>query len=110
MERIIRLSDGIEITAHAVIIATGADYRRLGIPRLERFTGAGVFFTTPSDTKFLDGKEAFVAGGGNSAGQAVVHLAKNARRVIPLVRADSLERSMSDYLIQAIRRLSNVEV
>jgi thioredoxin reductase (NADPH) len=109
-DRIITLSDGIEITASSVVIATGADYRRLGIPRLERFSGAGLFFTTPGDTRYVKGKEVFVVGGGNSAGQAVVHLARNARRVVHLVRSDSLERDMSDYLVQLIRHHPNIEV
>jgi thioredoxin reductase (NADPH) len=109
-ERIVTLSDGAEITARAVLIATGATYRRLGLPRLERFTGAGVFYAAGSETAILQGKDVIVAGGGNSAGQAVVHVAKSARRVIQVVRADSLVDSMSDYLIQQIRRLPNVEV
>jgi thioredoxin reductase (NADPH) len=109
-DRIVRLSDGREIVARAVLIATGASYRRLGIPALERLQGAGVFYTVSTDTRVMRGREAFVAGAGNSAGQAVVHLAKNARRVTMLVRGDSLATHMSDYLVQEIRRLPNVEV
>jgi thioredoxin reductase (NADPH) len=109
-DRIVRLSDGREIVARAVLIATGASYRRLGIPALERLQGAGVFYTVSTDTRVMRGRDAFVAGGGNSAGQAVVHLAKNARRVTMLVRGDSLATHMSDYLVQEIRRLPNVEV
>lgn len=110
-DRIVTLSDGTEITARAVLIATGATYRRLGLPRLERFTGAGVFYTTGSET-FLtkQDKDVIVSGGGNAAGQAVIHLAKKVRRVILLVRGDSLETGMSDYLIRFIRRLPNVKV
>jgi thioredoxin reductase (NADPH) len=108
--RIVRLSDGREIVARAVLIATGASYRRLGIPALERLQGAGVFYTVSTDTRVMRGRDAFVAGGGNSAGQAVVHLAKNARHVTMLVRGDSLATHMSDYLVQEIRRLPNVEV
>jgi thioredoxin reductase (NADPH) len=109
-DRILRLSDDREIVARAVLIATGASYRRLRIPALERLQGAGVFYTVSTDTRVMRGRDAFVAGGGNSAGQAVVHLAKNARRVTMLVRGDSLETHMSDYLVQEIRRLPNVEV
>lgn len=109
--RILTLSDGRELTARAVLITTGASYRRLGVPGLERFSGAGVYYTAlGSDTRVIRGHDAIVAGGGNSAGQAVVHLAKNARRVTLLVRGDSLERNMSDYLVQEIRRLPNVTV
>lgn len=109
-ERILTLSDGTEITARAVLIACGAAYRRLGLPRVERFAGAGLYYTTPSDGRLLQDKTLFVAGGGNSAGQAVVHLSKNARRVTLLVRGDSLEKGMSDYLVHEIRQRPNVEV
>jgi len=109
--RVVTLSDGIEITARAVLIATGASYRRLGIPRLERFAGAGVFYVSPGEAQpLVEGEDVFVVGGGNSAGQAVVHLAKYARRVTLLVRGESLERGMSDYLVQDIARRGNVEV
>jgi thioredoxin reductase (NADPH) len=93
-----------------VLIATGASYRRLGIPRLDRFSGAGVFYVTPGEAKHLSGADVFVAGGGNSAGQAVMHLAKYARRVTLLVRGDSLEAKMSEYLVREIRHQPNVEV
>jgi thioredoxin reductase (NADPH) len=110
IDRILTLSDGTEITARAVLIATGATYRRLGLPRLERFTGAGLFYTAGSEASIMRGRDVMVVGGGNSAGQAVVHLATSARRVIQVVRGESLVDSMSDYLIQQIRRLPNVEV
>lgn len=109
-DRIVTLADGTEITARAVLIATGAAYRRLGLPRLERFTGAGVFYAAGGEVAFMHGRDVIVAGGGNSAGQAVVHLAKHARRVIHVVRGRSLVDSMSDYLIQQIHCLPNVEV
>jgi len=70
----------------------------------------GVFYTTPGDPGLLSGREVVIAGGGNSAGQAVLHAARYARRVLLLVRGDDLEQHMSDYLIQAIRRTENVEV
>ena len=109
--RILTVSDGIEITARAVIIATGAAYRRLDVPDSERLTGAGIFYATPGDATFVRGREVFVAGGGNAAGQAVLFFAGGgAAKVTLLVRGDSLERGMSDYLIQTIRRLPNVEV
>jgi thioredoxin reductase (NADPH) len=109
-DRILTLSDGTEITAQVVVIASGASYRRLGSPGVERFVGAGVFYTTTGGyTEWLRNKDAFVAGAGNSAGQAVVHLSKNARRITLLVRGGSLE-GMSDYLVQEIRRRPNVQV
>jgi len=110
IDRILTLSDGTEITARAVVIASGAAYRRLGIPELERFTGAGLFYTAPSDARVLKDKLVVVAGGGNSAGQAVLHLSKTARRVTLAVRGESLEEGMSDYLVQEIRSRPNVEV
>jgi thioredoxin reductase (NADPH) len=109
-ERIVRLSDGRELACRAVLIATGAAYRRLGVPSLARLEGAGVFYTVSADTRVLRGHDAFVIGSGNSAGQAVVHLAKHARHVTLLVRGDSIEAHMSDYLVQDIRRARNVEV
>lgn len=108
--RILSLDDGGEIDARAVLIATGASYRRTGIPRLERFTGAGVYYAAMVDTRIMRGRDAVVVGGGNSAGQAAVWLARNARQVTLVVRGDSLRRGMSDYLIQQIARLPNVEV
>lgn len=108
--RILTLSDGREITARAVIIATGATYRRIGIPNLERFLNAGVFYTSMTDSRVIKGHDVHVIGGGNSAGQAVVYLAEHARRVTLLVRGDSIGRTMSDYLVQQIRHLPNVEV
>jgi thioredoxin reductase (NADPH) len=110
LDRILTLSDGREITARAVVIASGAAYRRLGVPELERFAGAGLFYTAPSDARVLKDKLVMVAGGGNSAGQAVVHLSKSARRVTLVVRGGSLEEGMSDYLVQEIRSRPNVEV
>src|SRR5688572_19959641 len=89
--RSIHLSDGKRIDASAVIIATGASYIRLGIARLDRFNGAGLFYTAPGNAQVLHDKHAVVVGGGNSAGQAVVHLAKHAKSVVYLVRGDSLE-------------------
>ena len=109
-ERTLSLSDGRHITARAVLIATGASYRRLEIPQAERFTGVGFFYTAGGDMRTIRGRDAFVVGGGNSAGQAVVHLAKYARRVVLLLRSERLARGMSNYLVQEIQRLPNVEV
>jgi thioredoxin reductase (NADPH) len=109
-DRILTLSDGSEITSQAVLIATGANYRRLGIPRLDRFSGAGLFYVTPGDAKPLSGADVFVVGGGNSAGQAVMHLAKYARHVTLLVRGNSLDAKMSEYLVRELQRQPNVEV
>lgn len=107
----VSISNGSEVSARAVIIATGAAYRRLCAPELERLVGMGVFYTAVGqETRMMRGRHVFVSGGGNSAGQAVVHLAKNAEKVTLVVRASSLEKGMSDYLVQLIRHASNVEV
>jgi thioredoxin reductase len=107
----LRLSDGRVLTCRTVIIATGAAYRRLGIPRLEALQGRGVFYgTAASEAPAMRGKNVFVAGGGNSAGQAALHLAKWAEKVTVLVRAPSLADSMSDYLIREIGAAPNVDV
>jgi thioredoxin reductase (NADPH) len=108
----ISLSDGRRISAAAVILATGASYRRLGVRSLEQLSGAGVFYGAPpaSEANALSGKDAFIAGGGNSAGQSALYLARYARRVTLLVRAASLEAGMSHYLVQQIEATPNVEV
>jgi thioredoxin reductase len=107
----LRMSDGEVLTARTVIIATGATYRRLGIPALEDLQGRGVFYgAAASEAPAMRGRTVFVAGGGNSAGQTALHLAKWARQVTILVRAKSLAASMSDYLIRQIEASPNVEV
>jgi thioredoxin reductase (NADPH) len=80
------------------------------VPGIERFEGRSIFYTTFGETRVLQGLDIAVVGGGNSAGQAVVHLSRFARRVSLIVRAPSLESGMSDYLVQQIRRLPNADV
>ncbi len=105
------LADGRCVDAGAVILATGASYRRLGVDSLEELSGAGVFYGGPtSEAPGLSGKDVYVAGGGNAAGQAALHLARYARHVTLVVRAKSLEAGMSHYLIQAVEAAPNVEV
>lgn len=108
--RYLKLSDGREIKARAVIIATGASYKRLDIPSLNRFDGTSVLYSPEGDIRWLKGVELCVVGAGNSAGQSVVHMAKQAKTVHLIARGDSLERTMSDYLIKSIRHLPNVEI
>ena len=107
----LQLSDGSAVTARTVIITTGVAYRRLGIPALEDLQGRGVFYgAAASEAPAMRGRNVFVVGGGNSAGQAALHLAKWARKVTILVRAPSLAASMSDYLIRQIDATPNVDV
>jgi thioredoxin reductase (NADPH) len=105
------LSDGGVLAARTVVIATGVAYRRLGIPALEDLQGRGVFYgAATSEAPVMRGRKVFVAGGGNSAGQAALHLAKWADRVTVLVRTQSLDDSMSDYLIRQIGAAPNIDV
>jgi thioredoxin reductase (NADPH) len=108
---LLRLSDGGVLTTRAVIIATGVAYRRLGIPGLEDLQGRGVFYgAAASEASAMRGRRVFVAGSGNSAGQAALYLAKWAEKVTLLVRAGSLADSMSDYLIREIGSAPKVDV
>jgi thioredoxin reductase (NADPH) len=108
---LVSLSDGRRVSAAVVVLATGASYRRLGVPSLEALNGAGVFYGgAASEAHALIGKDAYIVGGGNSAGQAALHLARYAHRVTLVVRAGSLETGMSHYLVREARATSNVEV
>jgi thioredoxin reductase (NADPH) len=107
----VSLDDGRAVSARAVILATGATYRRLDVPSLEALRGAGVFYgSATSEAHALKGKEAYILGGGNSAGQAALHLARYARRVTLVVRAPSLGAGMSHYLVRAVEATENIEV
>jgi thioredoxin reductase (NADPH) len=107
----VTLSDDRRIGARAVILATGATYRMLGVPALEALNGAGVFYGGPaSEAHAMAGKDAYVVGGANSAGQAALHLARHARRVTLVVRAESLGAGMSHYLVQELEACANVEI
>jgi thioredoxin reductase (NADPH) len=107
----VSLADERRVTARTVVLTIGATYRRLGVPALETLTGAGVFYGGPvSEAPALSGKDAYVVGGGNSAGQAVLHLARYARRVTLVVRAQSLQAGMSHYLIQEVEATPNIDV
>jgi thioredoxin reductase (NADPH) len=108
---VLTLSDGSEATAGAVVLATGISYRRLRIPGLERLVGTGVFYgASVSEARAHFGQDVYVVGGGNSAGQAALHLSRYAGRVTVLVRRDSLVETMSSYLIEQIEAADNVEV
>lgn len=110
-DRIVTLSDGNELVSHTVVLAMGASYRRLEIPRLEALVGAGVFYgAAVTEAPALKGQQVFVAGAGNSAGQAAIHLAKYAEPVTILARGSSLTSSMSDYLIKEIEATDNIDV
>jgi thioredoxin reductase (NADPH) len=107
----VRFADATEIEARTVLIATGVSYRLLEGPGLNEFAGRGVFYgATASDARACEGDDVYIVGAANSAGQAVLNLANYARRVVLLVRGDSLEKSMSHYLVARINAAENVEV
>ena len=107
----IRLEDGHRVTARAVVAATGIAWRRLGVPRLETLVNSGVFYgAAGTEAPAMEGRDVFVVGAGNSAGQAALYLARYARQVTMLIRGDDLGKSMSDYLIQEIRATANITV
>ena len=109
--RILRLADGAEVSCHALLIATGVSYRKLDMPGLERLSGAGVYYGAAL-TEALSCKDddVYLVGGANSAGQAALYFAKYAHCVTLLVRGDSLERGMSQYLVDEIRAQPTVRV
>ena len=99
----VQIDEGVRVPARAVIIATGAEYRKPALENLSQFEGAGVYYAaTPMEAQLCVGEEVVVIGGGNSAGQAAVFLAQTAKRVHMLVRADGLADTMSRYLIRRI--------
>jgi thioredoxin reductase (NADPH) len=107
----VALDGGGALVARAVVVATGVEYRPIGLPGLEALRGAGVFYgAAVTEARAMRGQPVAVVGGGNSAGQAVVHLAKYADRVTLLVRGDSLAAGMSDYLVREIEAAPNVDV
>jgi thioredoxin reductase (NADPH) len=106
-----RLSDGTIVRARAVLVASGVDWRRLEIPGLDDLLGSGVYYGAgPSEAVTCTGCRVAVIGGGNSAGQAIVRFSRYAAHVTLLVRGNSLEASMSQYLISQVTKLRNVEV
>ncbi|MBV9213505.1 MAG: FAD-dependent oxidoreductase [Actinobacteria bacterium] len=108
---IVTLADGRRVRGRAVVLATGVSYRRLGVAALEALNGAGVHYGGPiSEGHAMKGRDAYVVGGANSAGQSALYLARYARRVGLVVRAPSLDAAMSHYLIRAIEATPNVEV
>jgi thioredoxin reductase (NADPH) len=107
----IELSEGGEVAARSVIVATGARYRRLEVPGLERFEGVSVHYAaTEAEAQRCEGEEVAVVGGGNSAGQAALFLAGRTRRVYLLIRGEDLGKNMSRYLVDRITDVANIEL
>lgn len=109
--RIVKLRDDVEISCHAVLIATGVQWRRMDIPGMDRLYGAGIYYGA-AITEAISCKDetVYVVGGANSAGQAAMHFSRYAREVVMLVRGDSLSATMSQYLIDQINNTPNVRV
>jgi thioredoxin reductase (NADPH) len=109
--RVITLADGGELSCHAMVIASGVQWRKLDIPGIERLTGAGVYYGAGS-TEALScrDEEVYIVGGANSAGQAAIHFARFAKSVVMLVRGEGLGATMSQYLIDEIAQTPNIRV
>ena len=109
--RFVKLRDGNEISCHAMLIASGLSWRKLDIPGVERLQEAGVYYgAAMTEAQLCSGEDVFLIGGANSAGQAAVYFAQFARSVTMLVRSASLEKGMSQYLIEQIREIPNIRV
>jgi thioredoxin reductase (NADPH) len=109
--RIIKLADGVEISCHALMIATGVQWRRLDAPGIDKLQGAGIYYGGgATEALSCKGEIIYVVGGANSAGQAAMNFAKYAEKVVILVRGDGLAATMSQYLIDQIQRTPNIQI
>jgi thioredoxin reductase (NADPH) len=109
--RTVRFSDGSELSAHSVILATGVSYRQLTAPGVEEMTGRGVYYGSAlTEAANCKDHDVYIVGGANSAGQAAVYLARGAKSVTILVRGPSLTKSMSHYLIEQVRNVPQISV
>jgi thioredoxin reductase (NADPH) len=108
---VVRLTDGSELRCHAVLVATGVSYRKLDAPGVDDLTGAGVYYGAAlTEAQACKDQEVFLVGGANSAGQAAMEFSKYACNVTIVVRGDSLEKSMSRYLVDRIEAAPNIHV
>ena len=109
--RFLKLADGNEISCHALMIATGVQWRRLEAPGIDRLQGAGVYYGGgATEALSCKGEIVYVVGGANSAGQAAMNFAKYADRVVIVVRGNSLSSTMSQYLIDQIKEMPNIQI
>src|SRR5438132_2868518 len=108
---VLHLDGGESLVAKCLLIATGAEYRRLGVEGCERYEGTGVYYAaTTQEGRLCRGAQVVLVGGGNSAGQAAVYLAEQARKVLLVIRGDDLSKSMSSYLVRRIEQTGNIEL
>ena len=109
--RYLRLNDGTELSCHAMLLATGVQWRKLDLPGMDRLQGAGVYYGgTATEAISCRNEEIYIIGGANSAGQAAMFFSQYAKRVVMLVRGDSLGATMSQYLIEQIETTPNIHV
>ena len=109
--RFVKLRDGSEISCHALLIASGLSWRRLEVPGIESLQEAGVYYgAAMTEARLCEGEDVYVVGGANSAGQAAVYFSQFAKTVTIVVRADSLAKGMSQYLIDQIGQIGNIRV
>ncbi|HEX4719888.1 MAG TPA: FAD-dependent oxidoreductase [Thermoleophilaceae bacterium] len=107
----VRLDGGGSVESRAVVVASGARYRRLDIARIDELTGLGVYYAaTPMEAHMCDGSHVAIVGGGNSAGQAAVFLSRKVRQVTLIIRRAELAQTMSRYLIDQIERIGNIQL
>jgi thioredoxin reductase (NADPH) len=109
--RIIDLADGSKVSCHALLLATGVQWRSLGVPGEEFLRGAGIYYGGGlTEAISCKGETVYVVGGANSAGQAAMHFSKYAEKVVMLIRRESLASTMSQYLIDQVQKSPNIEV
>lgn len=109
--RLVTLANGTEVACHVLLIATGVSYMRLNVPNVDRLTGAGIYYgAVITEAITCQGKEVFVLGGGNSAGQAAMYLSRYARSITIVTNTDTLAETMSHYLIEQIHETKNIRV
>jgi len=109
--RILKLGDGAEISCHALMIASGVQWRRMEVPGMDRLQGAGIYYGGgASEAMACKGEIVYIVGGANSAGQAAMHFSKFADKIVMLVRGKSLAATMSQYLIDQIEQTPNIQL
>ncbi|HZG43413.1 MAG TPA: FAD-dependent oxidoreductase [Longimicrobium sp.] len=109
--RVVTLDDGSRLVTRCVLVASGAEYRTLGLPNLRQLEGAGVYYAaTEMEARLCGGEEVVIVGGGNSAGQAAMYLSRHAARVNVVIRGDDLGKGMSRYLVDRVERTPNITV
>jgi len=109
--RFLQLANGAELSCHALLVATGVQWRKLDAPGVERLTGAGIYYgAAMTEAMSTHGEDVYIVGGANSAGQAAMYFSRYARRVVMLVRGSTLATSMSHYLINQLKATPNIQI